>query len=181
MSLRMGLGPGAACAVLLTLAPLSFAQPKIATINLQKAVFDTADIKKANAEMEARYKPRADSLRQTQEQLSQISQRLERGSGQLTPQAESDLRAQGTRLQKEAQRLQEDLQADVQADRQEILSKASQRMTDVIKKLAEDKGIDLVVEEQSILYYFKPAMDITADATAAYDKAHPVAAAPVGK
>jgi len=37
-----------------------------------------------------------------------------------------------------------------------------------------------VVEEQSLVY-FKPVLDITADATAAYDKAHPVAAAPVGK
>jgi outer membrane protein len=175
----MGLGPVAACAAFLALAPLSFAQPKVAVISLQKAVFDTADIKKANAEMEARYKPRADSLRQTQEQLAQISQRLQGGS-QLTPQAESELRAQGTRLQKEAQRMQDDLQADVQADRQEILTKASQRMTDVVKKLAEEKGIDLVVEEQSIIY-FKPVLDITADATAAYDKAHPVAAAPVGK
>jgi outer membrane protein len=176
----MGLGPVAACAVLLTLAPLSFAQPKIAVISLQKAVFDTADIKKASAEMEARYKPRADRLRQTQEQMAQISQRIEQGGGQLTPQAESELRAQGTRLQKEAQRQQDDLQADVQADRQDILSKASQRMTDVVKKLAEEKGIDLVVEQSAIIY-FKPVLDITADATAAYDKAHPVAAAPVGK
>ena len=180
MSLRMGLGPVAACAAFLALAPLSFAQPKIATISLQKAVFDTADIKKASAEMEVRYKPRADALRQTQEQMAQVSQRLEQGSGQLTPQAESELRAQGTRLQKEAQRVQEDLQADVQGDRQEILSKATLRMTEVVKKLAEDKGIDLVVEEQSLVY-FKPVLDITADATAAYDKAHPVAAAPVGK
>ncbi|HEY1217984.1 MAG: OmpH family outer membrane protein [Bryobacteraceae bacterium] len=180
MSLRMGLGPVAACTALLTLAPLSFAQPKIATISVQKAVFDTAEIKKASAEMEARYKPRADRLRQTQDQIAQISQRLEQGSGQLTSQAESELRAQGTRLQKEAQRTQDDLQADVQADRQDILTKANTRMGEVVKKLAEERGIDLVIEEQATAY-FKPTMDITADATAAYDKAHPVAAAPVGK
>ncbi len=180
MSLRMGLGPVAACAALFTLAPLSYAQPKIAVISLQKAVFDTADIKKASAEMEARYKPRADKLRQTQEEMAQISQRLQQGAGQMTPQAESELRAQGTRLQKEAQRMQEDLQADVQADRQDILTKATQRMTAVVKKVAEDKGFDLVVEQQSLVY-FKAAMDITADATAAYDKAYPVVAAPVGK
>lgn len=180
MSLRMGLGPVVACVAFFSLAPLSHAQPKIAVISLQKAVFDTADIKKANAEMEARYKPRADRLRQLQEQIASISQRLQQGSSQLTPQAEQELQAQGQRLQKEAQRNQDDLQADVQADRQDILGKASQRMTDVVKKLAGDKGIDLVVEQQAILF-FKPAMDITADATAAYDKAYPVAAAPVGK
>jgi len=179
MSLRMGLWPFMACAALISLAPLCHAQPKIAVISLQKAVFDTADIKKANAEMEARYKPRADKLREMQDQIVSITQRLQ-GGAQLTPQAEQELQAQGKKLQKEAQRMQDDLQADVQADRQDILGKASQRMTEVVKKLAEEKNIDFVVEQQSVLY-FKPAMDITADATAAYDKAHPVAAAPVGK
>ena len=180
MSLRMGLGPLAACAALLTLAPLSFAQSKVATVSLQKAVFETADIKKASAEMEARYKPRADKLRQTQEQMAQLAQKLQSNAGQMSPQVEAELQADGKRLQKEAQRQQDDLQADVQAERQDILTKASLRMADVVKKVAEEKGIDLVVEQQSTIY-FKPALDITADATAAYDKAYPVAAAPVGK
>lgn len=180
MSLRMGLRPVMAFAALFSLAPISHAQPKVAVISLQKAVFDTAEIKKANAEMEARYKPRADRLREMQQQIASISQRLQQGGGQLTPTAEQELQAQGQRLQKEAQRNQDDLQTDVQSDRQEILGKASQRMTEIVKKLAEEKGADLVVEQQAILY-FKPAMDITADATAAYDKAYPVAAAPVGK
>ena len=180
MSLRMGLGPVAACAALLTLAPLSFAQSKVAIVSLQKAVFETADIKKASAEMEARYKPRADKLRQTQEQIAQLAQKLQTNAGQMSPQVEAELNAEGKRLQKEAQRQQDDLQADVQAERQDILTKASTRMADVVKKVAEEKGIDLVVEQQSTIY-FKPALDITADATAAYDKAYPVAAAPVGK
>jgi Skp family chaperone for outer membrane proteins len=48
-------------------------------------------------------------------------------------------------------------------------------MQAVVKKLAEEKGMDLVVDTQVALY-FKPTMDLTADATAAYDKAYPVAA-----
>jgi outer membrane protein len=176
----MGLGPLAACAALLTLAPPSFAQSKVATVSLQKAVFETADIKKASAEMEARFKPRADKLRQTQEQMAQLAQKLQGNAGQMSPQVEAELQAEGKRLQKEEQRLRDDLQADAQAERQDILTKASMRMADVVKKVAEEKGIDLVVEQQSTIY-FKPTLDITADATAAYDKAYPVAAAPVGK
>jgi len=37
-----------------------------------------------------------------------------------------------------------------------------------------------VVDTQNT-YFFKPTMDITAEATAAYDKAHPVTAAPAAK
>ncbi|MGO9897625.1 MAG: OmpH family outer membrane protein [Bryobacteraceae bacterium] len=65
------------------------------------------------------------------------------------------------------------MQQDVQADRNEILSKSSQKMSDIIKKLAEEKGVDLVVDSATTLY-FKPAMELTTEVTAAYDKAYPV-------
>ena len=45
-----------------------------------------------------------------------------------------------------------ELQQDVQADRNEILSKSSQKMSDVIKKLAEEKGVDLIVDSATTLY-----------------------------
>ena len=64
----------------------------------------------------------------------------------------------------------------MERERNEILGKSSQKMTDVVKKLAESKGLDLVVDSGQALY-FKPSMDITDDAIAAYDKAYPVTAA----
>jgi outer membrane protein len=45
-------------------------------------------------------------------------------------------------------------------------------MTEVVKKVAEARGIDIVIDITNTLY-FKPALDITAEATAAYDKAYP--------
>jgi outer membrane protein len=73
-------------------------------------------------------------------------------------------------------RVQEDLQADATALRQNILAKATDRMQAVVKKMADEKGLDLVVDTQVALY-FKPVLDLTAEATAAYDKTYPVAAA----
>jgi outer membrane protein len=46
-------------------------------------------------------------------------------------------------------------------------------MEQVVIKLAEEQGLDLVVDSSTTLY-FKPALDLTKQATAAYDKAHPV-------
>jgi outer membrane protein len=46
------------------------------------------------------------------------------------------------------------------------------RRCDVVKKLAEEKGYDVVVDVSQTLY-FKPALDITPDALAAYNKAYP--------
>jgi Skp family chaperone for outer membrane proteins len=48
------------------------------------------------------------------------------------------------------------------------------RMQEVVKKVAEEKGADMVVDTQTTIY-FKPAMEITADVLAAYNKAHPAA------
>jgi outer membrane protein len=94
----------------------------------------------------------------------------------LTQQAQFDLQAEGKQKQTELTRINEDLQADATNMRQSVLGKATERMQAVVKKLAEDKGVDLVVDTQVTLY-FKPAMDLTVDATAAYDKTYPVAAA----
>ncbi len=46
-------------------------------------------------------------------------------------------------------------------------------MHDVVQKLATEKGYDVVIEMASTLA-FKPALEITKDAVAAYDKAYPV-------
>jgi outer membrane protein len=42
----------------------------------------------------------------------------------------------------------------------------------VIQKLSEEKSLDIVVDASQTLY-FKPALDITNDAIAAYNKANP--------
>ncbi len=148
------------------------AQVKVAIINLQKAVLDTAEIQKAQKELEARFKPRQDKAEALQKELQNIQNQLQTLAGKLTPQAEQEYNLQGQRKQRELQRITEDLQADVDRDRQDILGRSGTRMSDVVKKLAESKGIDVVVDVSNTIY-FKPALDITAEATAEYNKAFP--------
>lgn len=164
MMMRVALG------ALMTVA--LFGQGKIAILNTQKALLDTGEIKKAQADLEAKFKPRTDELRKLDADLADIQNRLNAGAGKLTPQVEADLTSQGQRKQREMQRKQEDLQAEVERDRQEILLKASQRMQEVVKKLSEEKGYDVVIDSSNTVH-FKTTLEITADATAAYDKAHP--------
>ena len=173
MNLRMGLGPLMVCSALLGVAQIASAQPKITVINLQRAVLESAEIKKADADMQARYKPRSAAIEQLQKDIAGIAQQLQTNAGKFTPQAEADLTAQGQKKQRDAQRLRDDLQADVDRDRNEILQKAALKMSEVVKKLAEAKGLDVVVD-MPYTVFSKPALDITADATAAYDKAYPV-------
>jgi outer membrane protein len=180
MSLRLALRPLVVCSALFVFGHVAVAQTKVAVINLQKAVLESAEIKAASAAMEARYKPRVTQIETLDKEIATIAQNLQTNAGKLTAQAESDLNAQGTKKQRDVQRLRDDLQADVDRDRNDILQKASVKMGDVVKKLAEEKGLDVVVDLPYTVFA-KPALDITADAIAAYDKAYPSAAPPAKK
>lgn len=152
------------------------AQIKIAVINTQRAVLETAEMKKAAADLEAKYKPQQQEIEKRTKELQAIQQKLENPS-KLQPGEAADLQADGQRKQRTLQRLTEDLQSEVDRERTDILNKGGQRMQDVVAKLAEGKGFDLVVDVGNTVY-FKPAMDITNEAIAAYDKQYPLAKTP---
>jgi outer membrane protein len=162
------------CSALFLLAKAGSAQVKVAVINLQRAVLESEEIQKVSVAMEAKYKPRQQDLEKIQRDLQGIQQQLQAGAGKLTPQAEQDLTSQGQRKQRDFQRMSDDLQADVNAERNEILGKSTQKMAEVVKKLAEEKGYDMVVDVSNTVY-FKPALEITAEALAAFNKAYPAA------
>jgi outer membrane protein len=161
----------AVCAAGLFSVP-AMGQVKVGVISLQKAILDTADIKKASNDMQAKYKKRQDDLDKATRELNDIQTQLQSAQGKLSAAGEADLVARGQRKEREVNRLTEDLKADVERDRNEILTRAQTRMVDVVKKVSDEKGLDLVVEG-SVLVTFKPALDITADVVAAYDKAFP--------
>ena len=148
----------------------AIAPAKVGVVNAQKAVADTQDIKKAQATLEAKYRPRQQTIEGLQRDLQSIQQQL--GSPTMTPDREAQLRQSATEKQKQLQRLGEDLQSDVNAERQDILGRAGRQMTEVIRKLAEERNLDVIVDVTNTLYY-RPALDLTAEATAAYDKAYP--------
>ena len=151
------------------------AQVKIAVINTQKALLDTEDIKKAQLDLEAKFKPRQDQMIKLQKELEDIQQQLQ--SGKLNEVGTQEMQTEGQRKQRELQRLQQDLQEEVERERTEILQRAGTRMQEVVKKLADEKGLDIVVDSANTVF-FKTTFEITGEATTAYNKAYPVGSAP---
>ena len=144
------------------------AQSKVAVIDFQTALLNTADMKKESEALSAKYADRQSELEALSTELQEISTRLPGLQGDEA----ARLQAEGQRKQREAQRLNEDLQADVEFDRQNILSAASGRMREVIRELRGTKGVDLIVDGSSVLAS-DPLIDLTAEATQAYDAKHP--------
>ncbi len=162
----------AVCVAALFSVPSAMAQAKIGVVSLQKAILDTAEIKKAANAMQVKYKKRQDDLDKAQRELNDIQTQLQSAQGKLSAAGEADLTARGQRKEREVKRLDEDLRADVERDRTDILSRAQTRMLEVVKKVSDEKGLDMVVEATAVIS-FKPALDITADAVKSYDKAYP--------
>ena len=76
--------PAFAIAVLaLVSAPAASAQMKVGVINFQRAMSETAEIKKAQADLEKKFKPRQDALDKLQRELSDIQTQLQASAGKL--------------------------------------------------------------------------------------------------
>lgn len=163
----------AVCAAGLFSVPAAMAQTKLGVVSLQKAILDTAELKKAANDMQVKYKKRQDDFDKAQRELNDIQTQLQSAQGKLSAAGEADLTARGARKEREVKRLDEDLRADVERDRNQILSRAQTRMVEIVKKVSDEKGLDCVVEASAVIT-FKPALDITHDVVAAYDKAYPL-------
>jgi len=174
---RMGLRPLLVCSALLAVSQAASAQIKIAVVDMQRAVFESAEIQKADAEMQATFKPRQEKINLLASEIQALQAQLQQANGKLTPAQEAEIQANGAKKQRELKYAQDDLTTDSEAFRNETLQKSSVKMNEVIKKVAEAKGLDLVVDTQ-MTHFFKPALDITSDVIAAYNKAYPVTPTP---
>ena len=85
MSLRMGLRPLAVCSALFVFSQIAPAQNKVAVVDLRRAVFECAEIKKADAEMPVKFKTRQDTIDKLQKEIAAISQQLQSSNGKLSP------------------------------------------------------------------------------------------------
>src|ERR1035438_1220254 len=90
MSFQQVFRPLLVCSALFAATQVATAQTKVAVISLQKALFETAEIKKADADMQATLLPRQAQGKKLQEDLAAISQKLQSDTGKLTAQAEFD-------------------------------------------------------------------------------------------
>ena len=157
-----------AAAMLLTGADRLAAQAKIGVVDFQQALLDTADMQQQAGRLETKFKPRQEALEKLTQELQQIQQQLQSVSNEDA----ARLQNEGARKQRDAQRMGEDLQAEVDFERDAILQGGAERMRTVLEKLRQEKGLDLLIDVSTTLA-FNTTLDLTADATTAYNAAHP--------
>ncbi len=147
-------------------APAQEASPtRVAVVNFQEALLATDEMQARSKELETKYTPRREDLERLAQELQELQEKLQSAAGAEAVTMQSEFQ----RKQRNAQRMQEDFQADAEFDRNEILGAAARAMREVISELAAAKGLDMIVDVSNTLF-FKPSLDLSAEATAAYNR-----------
>jgi outer membrane protein len=158
-------------AIALASAGLGAAQTKVGVVNMQRAIAGTAEIKKDIVEVTTRYKPRSEEISKLQQDLQALQQQI--AGGKLSQAAEQQARSEGQFKERQLQRKDQDLRDDIDKERNDMIAHAQQRMNQVVQKIADDRGLDVVIDSSNTVF-FKAGLDITDVAIAAYDNAYPV-------
>jgi len=154
---------------------------KVGVINIQAAIGDTGEGKKAFGDLQKKYAPRQQELQRLQQEIQGINDQLSKQAATLSEDEQRRLSRELEDKQKILKRSTEDAQADFGVDRDEAIRRIGQKMVQVIGTYAKDAGFTLVLDSAQIpIYYVAMDTDITAEIVKRFDAANPVADAGSG-
>ena len=151
---------------------------KVGVLNVRQAIIATSEGKQASAELQGQFTSRQTELENLNKQINDIRQRLQANEGKLSQEEAGRLERQGTALQKQLTRKQEDYQEDVNASQQEVIERIGRKMMDVLDRYARENAYVAVFDSsaQGAPIYVSNGIDVTADIIKLYDQAYPAKA-----
>jgi outer membrane protein len=151
-----------------TLAPTVALADKIAFVDMQRALEETEDGKKAKAKLKADFDRKQKELDDKQEELKKMKEDFDKKSALLKPDAQQ---AEQKKLQDrfvELQQIYARLQQDLAKKEQDATAGIFRKLGVIVQQVAEKNGFDLVVEKSAVMFG-KPALDITNEAIRLYN------------
>jgi len=156
------------------LAQSSGTPGKIGVISIQIAILNTAEGKKAMADLQKKYLPRQQEIQKDQQDIQAISDQLQKQAATLSDEEQQRLNRDLEEKQKHLKRATEDAQADFEADRNDMINRIGQKMVKVISDYARQNGFTLVLGRDQVPVYFAiPEVELTGQIVKLYDAANP--------
>lgn len=169
----LGLCPLAAAGQASPQAPAS----KVAIVNMQTAISECAEGKKALEDLQTKYNPTQEAINKLQQEVSALQDQIQRQMTTLSADEQTRLSRELQQKQTELKRKTEDAQTDFTDDRQDVVRRIGTKMLQVIGDYAKQHGFDVVLDASSGIYYAANGLDITEDVIKDYDTKYPVKAA----
>lgn len=159
---------------------------RIAFVNVQQALQQTQEGKKALADLTMQFKPKQTQLTSEQTQIQTLQQQLQNGGDTLSADAKAELARTIQTKEQEYQRDAQDAQSDFQTAQSDAANRLFRKLVTVIQDYAQAHGYDLILDAsppQAPVLYAAKKIDVTDEVVKQYDQQHPVAAsaAPAAK
>jgi len=145
---------------------------KTAVINFEGVVQETNEFKRDIADLQKKYAPRVDSLKQLNSQIDALKKQLQATSATLS---DTDREAKMHEIDdktKDLQREGDDLKNDEQESGQETLQQVGQKVFDIMSDYAKAQGFNLVLDagqQNSGVVWATPGVDISKAVLDAYN------------
>lgn len=163
---------------------------KIAIMNIQTAIQNTQEGKKAIADLKARFMPKQNELQSQNRAIQALEKQLQDGGNTLSAEAKQELTNTISTKQKDLRRDYEDADSDFQNAQNDAVNRIGTKMMAIVTSYAQQHGYALILDvssQQTPVLYAAKSVDVTPAIVQLYDQKYPVpaatatAAAPVTK
>jgi outer membrane protein len=148
---------------------LAYAETRVASVDLQRALASIKEGKAATSRIRADADAKRGALADKQQALRKLSEETERQRKLLTPDAYARKREELRQKSAELQSAVGALQADLEKKQAEEMKRVAPRMQAVIAEVAKARGIDLVLNENTSVLHYPPGGDLTDEVIRRYD------------
>ena len=144
---------------------------KIAYVDLQKAIQETAAGKKAKKELEKEFNSKKEELQKREADLKKMNEDLEKKKAVLSDEVRNRKAGEFQQEMLKYRELVGQSQANIQKKERELTQPILEKLQEQLDKLAKERGYSMIFEksEQSVLWARKD-LDLTDDLVKAFEK-----------
>jgi outer membrane protein len=146
---------------------------KIAVINMQTALAETSDGKKAVADLRAKFGPKDQEFQKRSQELQAKQEDLRKRQNTMSEDARTKLESDIATMSRTLQRDSDDAKQDMEQEEQKMVQELGGKIMQVINKYATDNQFAMVFDvsgQPNNIMFASAASDITRDIIALYDK-----------
>jgi len=157
---------------------LAWGQGKVGIFNMQLAIANTQEGKKAFADLQKKYQPRQLDLQRQQQEIQALQEQLQKQQNTLSDEERIRLTRELEDKTKLFKRANEDATSDFQTEQQDTFQRLAQKMFRIVNEYGQQNGFSLILEEGQIQVYYATRENVlTEEIAKRYDAAYPVEAA----
>jgi len=146
------LGVGALLVAMSTPCAVFAKELKVGMVDYRRIMATSDEAKAAMEKMQKEFKPKQEKLIALEKSLKEKSEKLQRNAAIMSDVEKSKLEREVVSAQRDMQRLQEEFREDTIARQQEETQKLFEKVSSVVKTLAEKENYDLILHQDVNIY-----------------------------